>query len=83
MSSPPGADHPRPPVARVSAVGRLRLDVRHGRNLDLYIAVAVAVVIAVLGVAGAVDPKVLAAATLAVLALAGGVAWLLPEGTFR
>lgn len=53
----------------MSAVGRLRLDLRHGRNLDLYIAVAVAVVIAVLGVAGAVDPKVLAAATLAVLAV--------------
>jgi hypothetical protein len=49
--------------------GRLRLDLRQGRNLDLYVVVGLALVIAVLGVVGAVDSNVLASCTLAVLAL--------------
>jgi len=47
----------------------LKDDLRQARNLDLYIVVAIAVVVAVLGVFNVVDPRILAAATLAVLAV--------------
>ncbi|MBF9131964.1 hypothetical protein I0C86_23795 [Plantactinospora sp. S1510] len=52
-----------------SGASRLGQDLRQGRNLDLYIAVTVAVVTAALGVLGVVDSSILAASTLAVLAV--------------
>jgi hypothetical protein len=61
-------DRESPAPARAGS-GRLRLDLRQGRNLDLYVVVGLALVIAVLGVIGAVDSNVLASCTLAVLAL--------------
>ncbi len=71
MPSPPslGTDQhltsakPPPPLRQIGD------DLRHGRNLDLYVVVAVALAVAVLGVLSVVDPRVVAAATLAVLAL--------------
>ena len=47
----------------------IRNDLSRGRNADLYIAFVVAIAVAVLGVFGVVDGRILAASTLAVLAV--------------
>lgn len=61
-STPAGGDRP-------SALRRLGTDLRHGRNLELYATVSVALAIAVLGVLNVVSTTAITAATLAVLAL--------------
>ncbi|MEW2429757.1 hypothetical protein AB0877_17240 [Micromonospora sp. NPDC047644] len=53
----------------MSPLRTVAADLRRGRNADLYIAVLVAAVVAVLGVLSVVDAGVIAAATLAVLAV--------------
>jgi hypothetical protein len=64
-----------PPCHRLSpsqspgTLARFGTDLRHGRNLDLYVTIAVALAVAVLGVSGFVDTEVVGAATLAVLAV--------------
>ncbi|MEN3611366.1 hypothetical protein AAH979_17625 [Plantactinospora sp. ZYX-F-223] len=67
-SDPRGAERPRS-TTFTGAVRRLRHDLRQGRNLDLYLIVAVALGVTLAGVLGAADSQVLAAATLGVLAV--------------
>jgi len=69
---PPVVRLPAGPAQHASRAGfwrRLGLDLRHGRNVELYLTVVVSVVLAILGVFDVVDAPVLGAATLAVLAL--------------
>jgi hypothetical protein len=58
-----------PPAVSSGRVRRIRADLGRGHNSDLYIAVTVAIVVAVLGIVGVVDERILAASTLAVLAV--------------
>jgi len=71
MAPPPpfGADEYVTATEPMSLLRLLKGDLRHGRNLDLYILVGIAVVVATLGVVSVVDSRILAAATLAVLAM--------------
>jgi hypothetical protein len=70
MPSPPplGADEYVTATEPRSSLRLLKGDLRHGRNLDLYIVVGIAVTVAALGVFSVADSRILAAATLAVLA---------------
>ncbi|TYB38198.1 hypothetical protein FXF50_11115 [Micromonospora sp. AP08] len=71
MSTDPAHRNGRPslPGAEPLRLQEIAKDIRQGRNVDLYVAVVVAVVVALLGVLSVVDGKVIAAATLAVLAV--------------
>ncbi len=59
----------RSPSRSPGTLPRFGNDLRHGRNLDLYGTIAVALSVAVLGVSGLVDTEVVGVATLAVLAV--------------
>lgn len=57
------------PTASSSTLSKIRYDLSRGRNFDLYIVVMVAIAVAVLGIFGVVDARILAASTLAVLGI--------------
>lgn len=52
-----------------SPIRRIAADLRNGHNIDVYIAVSLSLVIAVLGVAGVVRVEIIQAATLATLSV--------------
>jgi hypothetical protein len=69
-SSPDFNTSERPPSEGLPvAIRHLETDLKQGRNLDLYVIVAVAVAMAILSVLNIVDAGVIGAATLAVLAV--------------
>ncbi|WP_155830378.1 hypothetical protein [Glycomyces tenuis] len=59
---------PGPPTTKRALVGAFA-DLRGGRNAELYVTVTIALSIAILGILNVANPDVVAAATLAVLAL--------------
>jgi hypothetical protein len=65
----PSDEDAKKQAARPGLWRQIGADLRRGRSIELYITVAVAITIAALGVAGAVNSGVIGAATLAVLAL--------------